>query len=488
EGRDLPPDWSGLKRACSSFAPRSSAAAQRLLTAAEGARPEEVVDQLWDLPALIHQETGLPCLLVLDEFHRLKDLPGADPFQRLGRKIMVQSGTQYLVISSQPAVAGSILREGLNLLFGQFDLVEMRPLGPAACLKAIRSHWPEGRGNLFAEQILAELTQGYAGYLDLLLHGLVVRGPLTTAERQERGILDLLEALLLDSQGELRRRFEARVRSLPPHPGRRGWIQILIAVAEGSHRVPQIARRLDRSRSQVIRAMQVLEQAGLLAKEGAFYRMPDRLLRLWVLTAYPILQWPGQADPVQARVHFRDAAWAWMAKVREAIRLPVEEQVVALLKQWGGEQVEIEGRRLLLPRFRRVELTDGPGGRPSVVSHRAGTSGATWMVLPWTGPLDEGEARSLARQVAEWPFKYHQKVLLGAYPVEMNARLILREAKIRLWDLETLNALLDLYGLDCRPLPGRVSTGTEAPVEPLRSPILNPQSFSPQSSIHEVAG
>ena len=89
----------------------------------------------------------------------------------------------------------------------------------------------------------------------------------------------------------------------------------------------------------------------------------------------------------------------------------------------------------------------------------------------------------MARQIAEWPLRYHQRALMGAYPVEMNARLILGEARVRLWDLETLNALLDLYGLDRIPLPDGISMKPAAPVEAMKPLILHRP-----SSIHQVAG
>ena len=49
-------------------------------------------------------------------------------------------------------------------------------------------------------------------------------------------------------------------------------------------------------------------------------------------------------------------------------------------------------------------------------------------------------------------YKNERKVILGPSLVEMNARLILQEAQIKLWDIETLNHLLNLYGLPQVPM------------------------------------
>jgi hypothetical protein len=442
-----------LVEASSVWAPQTASLARRLLDLAESGKYEEVYDRLWDLPHQMTQEVKLPCFLVLDEFHRLRRFPVKDPFARLGRRIMVQSSTLYVVASSQPGIARAILREGLNLLFGQFEIVEMGPLDPAACLQAVRSALPATRVDAFLEHLLLELSQGYPGNLDLLLQGLVDQQITGLVDNQERILLDLLESLLLESQGVLRCRFQARVQSLPAHRSRRLWLEVLAAVANGCHRVHQIAEAVGRSTTQVVRALCVLQQSGLLSKTGLFCRVPDRLFQLWIVTAYPIIQGIDLTDPARVRACFRDAAWAWMARIREALRRPMEEQAMEFVRQWSGELVEIEGRKVLFPKCNRMERIPGPDGLPLIVARRAGREERGWLVIPWAGLLEEGQARHIAQEILRMPLKDYRKVLIGAYPVEINARLIFQEARVRLWDLQTLNDLLDLYGLCRIPLP-----------------------------------
>ena len=471
DAHPAPEEFSRILQVASLRFPQACADAAKIVACAEAGRYEEVFDKLWDLPRQVTQEAGIPCLLVLDEFHRLQRFPVKEPFGRLGRSIMSQSTTMYLVASSSTRVARSILQEGLNLLFGKFEIVEMGPLDPTACLQAIRSVWPLEAGDPFLECLLIELAQGYPGCLDLLLQGVLDRRLADPHEDQERIVLDTLESQLLEPRGILRQRFEERVRSLPTHRSRLTWIQTLAAVARGSHRVPQIANTVGRSLSQVVRSLRVLEQAGLVAKQGVFYRVPDRLFQLWMDTAFPLLRGAGLTDPNILRARFRDSVWAWMMKAREAIHQPIEEQVAALLKSWAGELVEIGRHKILLPAFNRVERLGGPTGRFMILAHRTGPAGKSWLVIPWAGFLDESQARSIAQWVLHCAGKPHRKVLVGAHPIEMNARLILQEAQIRLWDLSVLNSLLDLYGLARISLPSGV-----------RSPLAQTHSIIPEAA------
>ena len=121
-----------------------------------------------------------------------------DPFKKLGQKIMVQSTTMYLLVSSQLQAARQILREGLSLLFGQFEILEMGPLDPVSSLRTVRSVWTQESADPFLESLLVELAQGYPSYLSILLQGVGGRPLPRLAEDRERVLLDLLESLLLD--------------------------------------------------------------------------------------------------------------------------------------------------------------------------------------------------------------------------------------------------------------------------------------------------
>lgn len=474
----LPRNLPELLRICGDYAPKSAAFAARVLRLAEQGRSDEAYEQMWDLPQGIAQETGCQSVLVIDEFHRLRGLPVKDPFRPLGRRVMVQSSSLFVVASSHPAAARAILKEGLALLFGQFEVLEIGPLSPLACLRAVRAVWPGVREDPFLEEIFLELAQGHAATLDLLLSGLREQLGRPGERSPQQVLLDLLQALFVGPESEMRSRFEARLRSLPAHHTRPFCIQVLCAAAGGKHRLAQIAEQLDRSSAQVSRALQILEQSGLVERHGAFQRVPGRLFELWMRMGYPVLQGVGLAGPGEASAHFQEMSSGWITQIRQAVQRPAAERVADLLREWKGEVVEVEGHRTLLPAFGRIELVAGPAGRPVIRARRSGRQAAGWCVLPWSGPLSEGEARELA-ELARVAGKDFRAAVVGAYPIDINARLILQQAKVRLWDLQTLNTLLDLYGQPLVPVPRDFDVGM---AEEVRLPQERPAARAPDSS------
>lgn len=486
----LPTQPGPLLRLCESTAPRTVSTAARALKLAEGGRSDEAYDLLWDLPQLLAQETGLRTVLVIDEFHRLGLLPVRQPFRALGRKIMVQSATMYLVASSQPILSRAILREGLALLFGQFETLELGPLGEKASRAAIRQAGPSGPQDPHREHILMQLAQGHPGRLDLLLREWKACGAPAGIDPSE-AILDMLERLFLSSESVLRQEFEARLKRLPSRRSRHSEIQTLATVASGLHRVPSIAEALGRSSSQVAQALRVLEEKGLVVRHGIFAQVPDRLFRLWMVTAHPLLHGIGWLDGGRTASLFREAARACLAQMEQGLRTPMEDRVLELIRRWGGEQMPLEGRRMLLPHFSRVAPADGPGGRRAHLGQRPGRKrqGSGWWFIVWEGGLDEKEARSLMQWIRAQPtLKECRKVVVGPFPpVEVNARLILQEGRVRLWDLSTLNDLLDWYGLPQVPLPAEAKAASVHSVEAVPAPASG-QTAQAAQGMEEAAG
>ena len=430
----FPTDLSGLVETCAGLVPRTAALAKRINAWSEAGKLDEAYDHLWELPHLLTQETGHRVILALDEFHRLRGFSVKEPFRSLGQNIMVQPTTLYLLASSEPPAAHAILKEGLSLLFGKFEAVEVPPLASRSCRNAIRSARPDEEVDPFDEYLLMDLAQGNPHRLNLLLGAW--RGSLA----------ELLENLFIDSGSPLRREFEQRLRVLPSARNRSSCLQMLERVAAGGCR--------QEDSPQTSRALRMLEAARLIEREGAFYRVPDRLFRLWLITAYPVLQGVGLVGQPQASGYFRRSAEEWMGNLRGSLDLPLEEPLRKLMLLWDGEVLELDGKRVLLPKFRHVEQVPGPLDRPSLLGRPAKSQKGGWWVVPWRGPLDEAQARQVVQQVRAFaPLKEYRKVLIGASPAEVNARLVLQEAKVRFWDLSVLNRLLDLYGFSPLPVP-----------------------------------
>ncbi|MBI4387528.1 MAG: ATP-binding protein, partial [Candidatus Omnitrophica bacterium] len=74
---------------------------RRIKKLTKSKRYDESYRELLGLSQVVHEESGRKVLLVIDEFDRLADLPLHDPFTKLGKEIMLQKDTMYIVTSSK---------------------------------------------------------------------------------------------------------------------------------------------------------------------------------------------------------------------------------------------------------------------------------------------------------------------------------------------------------------------------------------------------
>jgi hypothetical protein len=170
----------------------------------------ERFERLLELPVLFHQEFRSYLILVLDEFDKLLELDVAEPFLHLGKQIMVQRQTMYLVASSQVALAERILKQKLALLFGQFETLVLEPFDAENSMKLLESCW--GLQELPSEfrEYLLIVTGGRPFYLNVLGEELQKAKSLACPE----DFFCCLERQLLNAQGTLAQYFSTLTAQL----------------------------------------------------------------------------------------------------------------------------------------------------------------------------------------------------------------------------------------------------------------------------------
>ncbi len=105
--------------------PKTAKAVKTVEALIKNGKMLEAYSAIFELPAIAYGETGLRPIVILDEFHRIEDFGIGDAFVVLGKNIMFQKDTMYIVTSSQTKRAKNILSEKLSLLFGNFEICEL---------------------------------------------------------------------------------------------------------------------------------------------------------------------------------------------------------------------------------------------------------------------------------------------------------------------------------------------------------------------------
>ncbi|HLD78624.1 MAG TPA: ATP-binding protein, partial [archaeon] len=129
----------------------------------------EALNRTLDAIPVLIEERRAPCVLILDEFLFLEELGLGHAFHELGKRVMTWPTTLFVLASSSPYRARTILRERLQLLFGQFELITIDPPDPRHAAAWLRQELGTLRGAKTVSPFLIRWLGAHPWYLSVFL-------------------------------------------------------------------------------------------------------------------------------------------------------------------------------------------------------------------------------------------------------------------------------------------------------------------------------
>ena len=433
-----------LLREAASRLPQITTEAQRLRGWAEKGRWTEAFGGLFDWLHTVSQETGKPVCLVLDEFHHLAAYDVRHPLAELGKRIMVEKRVMYLVTSSRPTIARTMLQEQLHLLFGHFEIIDVPPFDPATSRALLRHRLDGLELPESVATFLSAWTGGHPFYLDHFARCLeqLARSQRATVIAPEL-VSTAAWQLLGEVQGVFHRHWQTQLQALDLDH-RTSALSALVALAHGRLTVKELGHRCQRSPQETNRLVHRLAELHVVTRLGHCVAIEDPLFRFWLLSVHEPLRWsPVAPCAILATSFQQDVEAAFHTHERERQR-PAVDRLIELLHAFQDDRVDIDQRMRQLPRFMDVRPN---GTHPSGTHVYAKTRTQHWVYCVKTqGVATESDIRSFDQACRALAPKPQRKIFVALDGIEPNATLLAKEARMWTWERPTLNALLVLYG------------------------------------------
>jgi hypothetical protein len=456
QGVAAPPQFHSLLLAADPIVPKTTEKIRAIKKMMRREKHSGVIKELFSLTDVMAQETDKKIIFMLDEFDRLEQFIPSDPFAALGREIMVQKNTLYVMASSSPTKAREIFCEKLSMLFGNFEVLDLGALGFAETLHYMESRLPGRILTSTQAQFIIRMTNGIPAYLELIADR--IQSCLVWSETEEISLLKdtgkqipdstVMESFyqeLADAKGRISHLFEKRIDGCRHYAkDYSSYIRVLMAVGRGKHRIPAIASAADRRIPETKKTLARLLEEDLISRRGSFYSMDDPLFRFWLAEIFDKrnhLYTPDQSYLEEELMH---------ALKREFRNAVMEEQsnagarVEALFKEFRNDVCEIDQKKIQCPQFTEISLRvlDANG-----YTLAARNSKIRWHCVIAAEKIREEDVLLFLEDLKKYRKKPQRKIIIMLRGIEQNAKLMSQAAEIQLWDLRTLNALLDLYEL-----------------------------------------
>ncbi|MBI2104628.1 MAG: ATP-binding protein [Candidatus Omnitrophica bacterium] len=395
------------------------------------------------IPVLL-EERRQPCLLILDEFLFLDELGLGHAFHELGKRVMTWPTTLFILSSSSVHRARIILRERLQLLFGQFELMRLEALDPKQAAAWAQQELRGIRGAKAMAPFLLQWLDGYPWYLTVFLKRLKELAALgKTAELTEPLFLQTAWDLLGSAEGTLHHWCASRMEALAA--GRFGAraADALIQIAEGARTTTELGKRV--GRGGLSEALELLLEHDAAQRNGTCWIVPDPILRCWLSTILSPQRADARPDGADIRQRFEHHLRALWTRWMQAHQLSFPERIVELFGRFADDTVSLDSKTGRLPKFDAIQ-TVRPDDAGSDVYLIADGQGKRWCAAVRSEPADERAIASFETFCHAQTPKPSRKVVVMKAGMDQHIRLLAKAANMWVWEPAELHLLMELYG------------------------------------------
>ncbi|NQT47052.1 MAG: ATP-binding protein [Candidatus Omnitrophica bacterium] len=429
-------------------------------------RTDTAYSLLFDLTLILKAETGKSCVIILDEFHNLGSFGIKAPFALFGKKIMVQKETMYIVSSSKVSLIKQILTEKLSLLFGNFEVIELKGFSHQKAHLFLLERFAPYLLSEECRKFMIYITGGGPFYLDLLsrrikeiakvsenetLSSLLGRKIKEMARLSDNKplafdvLISALESTLLKSDGPLNQYFTSLVNLLIGLEKGDSAVEVLVTIARGARRTKEISLQLKADRRALSEPLETLIRSDIIRRNGVFYYIVDEMFEFWLRHVYHMRMTALVDYPLREQSDFRTSVENLFQGFLEDAKKSSPNRIKSLFETFGNDLVDVQRKSIKLPKFDKI-IFDSCLGQDDCLLGKVG--GKFWICRISERPVSEEDVTKFCDYIASRRKIYPiaKKALIALEGMEANARLLAKEEKIIIWDINYINHLKALYG------------------------------------------
>jgi len=440
--RDTKDNLEYLIKECEKEIPQTVASVKSILKQIEANENDNAYSELLNLTSIFKEESKKCCIVIFDEFHNLSRIGIRDPFKGFGKKIMTQKDTMYIVTSSEVVSIKKILSEKLALLFGNFEKIT---LGGFDC-ETSRAFLQKRLSSIKISDELLDFiitfADGHPFYLDVLTSKInELMSNLRFRMATTAMLSQALEELLFDSRGTLNQFFINLLQDLIDSKMENSR-ETLIAIAHGLYKRNDLVKWTGYNNREISTHLKVLIEKNLIHPSGNVYRFYDKVLQFWLRRVYHKRRTTLIDNISEKAKNFRDEVEALIQQFFAKSKTDITIRIKELLDSFNNEIVEINSKKRRLIHFDKTEIAED-GEKKYIIGYFEDKLYLTYISKK---KIDENDILDFIAYGMRYKPKLQRRIILPLRNMDINATLMAKEMKMWIWDFDTLNELLDIFG------------------------------------------
>lgn len=398
------------------------------------------------LTSVFKTETGKNCIVILDEFHNLSNFKIKKPFRTFGKFIMVQKSTMYIVSSSQQTLLRDILSKKLSLLFGNFEVLEIKGFDNHASRSFISDKLRDIDRDGTVTDYIVQLSQGNPFYLEAIAGNLCrIASKNVSVVNAKEHLLTALAEVFYDSAGILNQYFTNNINFFLEKKNRKKYIPVLVSLSRGNGTMKQIQKDIGRNDRELGQKLQKLVEMDLVWKSGIFYKMSDKLFEYWINYVYSVKTRSMIDDMDIKYLEFKSLMEEDYKRYRAFREKGAIEAISEIFSRFGGEKVCLGINPHRLPALKAISSESANKSVTRITGH---ADPGRWICHVKKNDIaEENEITDLIKyKSSDKGHKINRKIFIPLDGIEQNAFLLAKEHNIWVWDIDKINKIFRLYG------------------------------------------
>jgi hypothetical protein len=349
-----------------------------------------------------------------------------------------------IILTSSSKKAEKVLSTELNLLFGNFEKIyldEIEFFNQYNYLKNI--FFPLLPSSFFFSFFIKILGNNSIYYH--LIKDSIKRN--YCKEKEEESIISIIEENFYDRETYFYQKFINKVDALLTHFKSLLPLKILGFISEGYIRKKELVSLSICDSKELANKLQKLCDLNYLENLGNLYRIKDSLFSFW-------LNYVFKFTSSFSTLEFEEKREIWRKRIKEFIAIFKEDffkdkvkKILDLVSLFKDDVLKMGKEKLKLPSIDKRKLISLPNFHIIVGEGNE----ILFIGVKETIPEDE-DIVEFVEKTRSIKTKKVRKIFISLEKMNLNSRLIAKNHKITIWDIDEVNRILSIYNRSVIPL------------------------------------
>jgi len=221
---------------------------------------------------------------------------------------------------------------------------------------------------------------------------------------------------------------------------------VLIALSSENKKQNDIAKSSKLQLRDVSKILNRLIEMDIIARNGSFYRFKDKLFCFWLKSVYLKRIMSFSIDESLEETQFKKEVANSLTLFVKEFEKELSSRIGDLFKLFRNDIIQLNGKKHKFISFDDVQkVVDGPSNTTNILALNGKNR---WLCSIKKESVTENDITEIIKNIKKEKKvnRINRQIIVSLEGINENAYLMAKEAKFWVWDLESLNVLLELYG------------------------------------------